>query len=335
MGNAASTIRVGLITTGFLAFFIGQAAHAEPSHWQYEWPKTDFSKTTVDYSEIRSGGPPKDGIPPIDDPVFEPASTIADLEPTEPVIGLTVGDETRAYPIRVLMWHEIVNDEIAGVPVSVTFCPLCNAAIVFDRRVNHGGKPLVLDFGTTGKLRKSDLVMWDKQTESWWQQFLGTAIVGDLTGVELEVLPARLESWAAFKARAGDAAKVLVPNDRSMRRYGANPYRSYDSLPMPFLYDGEVPDGIAPLARVVSLADKTEAWSLALIKREKEIHTPDGTVLTWTPGQASALDTEVIAEGKDVGNVVARKDGKDVPYFVDFAFAFHAFKPDAPIHKVE
>ena len=230
------------------------------------------------------------------------------------------------------MWHEIVNDTVGGVPVSVTFCPLCNAAIVFDRRIDGPNGPMTLDFGTTGKLRKSDLVMWDRQTESWWQQFLGEAIVGKLTGTSLSVLPSRLESWANFRARAGANAKVLVPNNPNLRRYGANPYRHYDSLPQPFLYNGETPGNVEALSRVVSLADKSEAWSLSLLRAKTTITASDGTVLTWTQGQSSALDSEIIAEGKDVGNVIAQKNGEDVPYFVDFAFAFHAFRPEAPIH---
>ena len=108
------------------------------------------------------GGPLKDGIPPIDDPVFEPLAAINNLVDTEPVVSVIVGDDARAYPLRVLMWYEIVNDTVGGVPVSVTFCPLCNAAVVFDRRLDD----LVLDFGTTGRLRNSDLVMYDRQTES-------------------------------------------------------------------------------------------------------------------------------------------------------------------------
>jgi hypothetical protein len=289
---------------------------------------TDFSKASIDLGEIKSGGPPKDGIPSIDDPVFKPVGEIDDIAPTEPVIGMIVNGDWKAYPLRILMFHEITNDVIGGVPVSVTFCPLCNAAIAFDRRVD--GK--VLDFGTTGRLRKSDLLMYDRQTESWWQQFMGEAVVGEMTGAVLNVLPARLESFESFKARAPADALVQVPNDPGMRPYGANPYDGYDGSAFPFLYDGEVPEGIKPLARVVALAGKTEAWALDLLRREGEITTSDGTVLRWTPGQNSALDTYRIDQGKDVGNVTATRDGEDVPYFVDFAFAFHAFRPNAPIH---
>ena len=297
---------------------------AEPADWQREWPKTDFGRHSVDYGEIISGGPGKDGIPSIDDPRFVSLAEVDDISATEPVIGLLVNAVARAYPLRVLIWHEIVNDVIGGVPVAVTYCPLCNAAIVFDRMIDGA----VLEFGTTGKLRHSDLIMYDRATESWWQQFLGEAIVGSMTGQQLEVLPARLESFSAFAARHPDG-EVLVPTHPQGRPYGANPYVGYDSSDFPFLFRGEVPDGIAPLARVVVVGDT--AWTLSLLRRRKRIDT--GTVvITWTPGQNSALDSARIDEGRDVGTVtVQERRGSvlvDIPYDVTFAFVFHAFKPE-------
>ncbi len=325
----AGAVLIGALWSGFdPPPLIGTAA-ANPSWWKLEWSRTDFSRSSVEFSEIMSGGPPKDGIPPIDDPKFKPVSEVTDLGDDEPVIGLVINGDKRGYPLRILMWHEIVNDVVGGVPVAVTFCPLCNAAVVFDRRVD--GR--ILEFGTTGKLRNSDLVMYDRETESWWQQFLGEAIVGAMTGKRLEFLPARIESYARFRDRAPDG-KVLVPSFFSMRRYGKNPYEGYDSLSQPFLYRGELPDGIAPLARVVTVGK--EAWALSLVRERKRITTGD-VVITWEPGQASALDTEIIAEGFDVGNVVVQRpkasgELEDIVYGVDFAFAFHAFYPDAPIH---
>ncbi|MEM7025582.1 MAG: DUF3179 domain-containing protein [Pseudomonadota bacterium] len=299
---------------------------ADPASWQSEWPDTDFSKHSVGFEEIFSGGPPKDGIPSIDSPVFVPLAE-ADLPDQEPVIGLTIGDDARAYPIRILIWHEIVNDVVGDVPVAVTFCPLCNTGIVFDRRVDGE----VLEFGTTGKLRNSDLVMYDRTTESWWQQFLGEAIVGELTGKQLAMVPARLESFAKFKERAPDG-QVQVPG-ASLRAYGRNPYVNYDSSPRPFLYTGEMPDEIAPLARVVRVGD--QAWSLDLLRNRGEILVDD-LRLTWEPGQTSALDASQIAESFDVGNVLVEEkagDGwQDAVYSVDFAFAFRAFYPDGMIH---
>jgi hypothetical protein len=306
-----------------------RGGEAPAPSWTAEWPRTDFSRTSVAFDEIRSGGPPKDGIPAIDDPRFVPVAAITDMAPTAPIISLVLGTEARAYPLSVMMWHEIVNDTIGGVPVAVTFCPLCNASIVFDRRLD--GR--ILDFGTTGKLRHSDLVMYDRQTESWWQQFLGEGIVGELTGRRLKRLPSRIESFARFAARHPKGS-VLVPGDPASRRYGSNPYAGYDSLKRPWLYSGDMPKGIAPLARVVSVGK--QAWSLDVLRQRKRIEAGD-LVLTWVPGQNSALDTSEIAAGWDVGNVVVqRRDGAgelhDVVHGIDFAFAFHAFHPDGRIH---
>ncbi|MEJ7803726.1 MAG: DUF3179 domain-containing (seleno)protein [Candidatus Limnocylindria bacterium] len=151
---------------------------------------TDFSRHEVALDEFLSGGPGKGGIPAIDDPEFAEIPSIDWLEDQEPVIMLGVDDEWRAYPIQILIWHEIVNDTIAGVPVTVTFCPLCHTAVTFDRTVDGQ----VLDFGVSGNLRHSDLVMYDRQTESWWQQATGRGIVGEFSGTALEFLPSQLVS---------------------------------------------------------------------------------------------------------------------------------------------
>lgn len=166
------------LTLSIMITFATSLAMASPASWVREGWKTDFSKSSVPFEEIISGGPPRDGIPSIDDPQFVKASDVTDIDAREPVIQFGLGDDIRAYPLRALTWHEIANDTVDGTPVAVTYCPLCNAAIVFDRRVQGS----VLEFGTTGKLRNSDLVMYDRQTESWWQQFTGDAIVGELTG---------------------------------------------------------------------------------------------------------------------------------------------------------
>ncbi len=231
--------------------------------------------------------------------------------------------------MQVLLWHEIVNDTVGGVPVAVTFCPLCNTTLVFDRRLD--GR--VFDFGTSGMLRNSDLVMYDRQTDSLWQQFLGEALVGEMTGSVLKLVPARVESFYQFRARAPDG-KVLIPNDRMARPYGNTPYKGYDSSRRPFLYQGKLPKKIAPLARVVRVG--AEAWSLELVQRSKRMETGGGLVIAWSPGQNSVMDQEVIARGADIGNVTVQRPGadglQDVPYSVDFAFAFHAFFPEGVIH---
>ena len=314
-----------------LLLVLANAAQASPESWKYAWPKTDFEQRSIEYSEIMSGGPPKDGIPSIDNPKFVPVAEMTDLAATEPVVGLVVNGDARAYPLRILTWHEIVNDVVGGVPVAVTYCPLCNSAVVYDRRVEGRAT----EFGTTGKLRNSDLVMYDRDTESWWQQFLGEGIVGARTGVRLTALPARLESWERFTKRHPDG-KVLVPENPWARSYGANPYVGYDSSRVPFLYNGDYPEGIKPMARVVAVGK--EAWALELLRQKGRIEA-GGLVLTWEPGQNSALDSRAISEGHDVGNVAVQRRGdgglEDIPYDVTFAFVFHAFQPDGTLHRAE
>lgn len=303
-------------------------ASANPDQWEREGWQTDFSQMSVESSEVLSGGPPKDGIPSIDDPQFVPIEEANDLDDREPVIGLAIEGDARAYPLRILTWHEIVNDMVGERPVIVTYCPLCNAALVFDRTV--GGEPV--EFGTTGKLRNSDLIMYDRATESWWQQFTGEAIAGERLGERLALVPSRLESWGEFKARHPEG-RVLVPNDPNFRNYGRNPYVGYDTAAAPFLYRGDLPTGIEPMERVVVLRNEDGVPGVVTLAhvRENGPIEMNGTRISWSAGQASALDTQSIAEGRDVGTIVAQRDGEDVPYDVTFAFVAHAFHPDVPI----
>ncbi|MGD9570899.1 MAG: DUF3179 domain-containing protein [Thermoleophilia bacterium] len=267
--------------------------------------ETDFTRHSVPLDEFISGGPPRDGIPPIDEPRFAPVGR-AGGDDREPVIAVEVGGEARAYPIRVLIWHEIVNDTIGGRAVAVTFCPLCNTSIVFDR--TWDGRPL--RFGTTGNLRLSDLVMWDDATESWWQQFSGEAVVGELTGERLERIPSQLISLAEFRERHPDGV-VLTEETGHDRPYGRNPYSGYDDVDSPaFLLRGRDPDGrLPPKERVVSVEDGTALAAVpfpALARRGVIDATVGTTPFTawWSAGTASALDAEAIVEGRDVGSAV-------------------------------
>jgi hypothetical protein len=304
------------------------AALANPDQWKRNgWGKTDFSQASVDFSEILSGGPPKDGIPSIDKPQFSAATGVDNIPGTEPVIRLEINGDLRAYPLRVMTWHEIVNDTVGGVPVAVTYCPLCNSAIVFERIVD--GRETT--FGTTGKLRNSDLVMYDRATESWWQQFTGEAIIGSQTGAALKMLPVRVVSFDEFRRESGEG-KVLMP-ELASRPYGNNPYDGYDgrSAPYPF-FTGKMPEGINPMARVIVVRDagKVMAVSLAMV-REKGSVSLDDIEISWSKGVNSALDTRQISKGRDVGAVRVRKGGDDMVHDITFAFAFHAFHPDIDI----
>ena len=306
-----------------LAVLFALPLAAEPAVWKQEWPDTDFSRSSAEsWAEIISGGPPRDGIPALSDPQMVPVAAKAGLSDREAVIAVEIdGAVPRAYPIRYLTWHEIVNDVVGGVPVAVTFCPLCNSALTFDRRAGGG----VLEFGVTGKLRHSDMIMYDRQTESWWQQAIGLAIVGDLTGTSLTQVPSWMEDWAGFRARNPDGLVMAEPD--WPRAYGRNPYAGYDLSRQPFLYGGAPPPhGIAPLARVVRVGER--AWPLQRLAKAGEIREA-GVTLAWRAGQASALEAETIGGGRDIGSVRVRDvQGRDLPHDVMFAFAFHAFWPD-------
>ncbi len=266
--------------------------------------KTNLEKRSIDLSELMSGGPPKDGIPAIDSPKFVGVSEATKwLNSNEPVISLKVGNEARAYPLQILMWHEIVNDDIKGQPVTVTFCPLCYTAIAFDRRLD--GK--VLDFGVSGMLRHSDMVMYDRQTESWWQQISGEALVGDLTGKTLSQLPSQIVSFGQF-TKAFPEGKVLSRETGHNRAYGSNPYRGYDDLTKtPRLFRGKPDERLRPMEKVIAieLDSISIAYPHTLTRKKRVLYDRIGKteiVIFHADGAASALDKEKISESKDAGS---------------------------------
>jgi hypothetical protein len=268
---------------------------------------TDFSRHTVSYSEVFSGGPPKDGIPAIDAPKFVSIAEANDwLGAQEPVVLVQAGDDARAYPLQILTWHEIVNDIVGGQPLTVTFCPLCNTAIAFERTLD--GR--VLDFGTTGRLRFSNLIMYDRQTESWWQQAGGDAIAGELAGRQLAFYPATIIAWDEFKSAHPDGM-VLSRATGFNRNYGSNPYVGYDDINgSPFLFRGATPGALPPMARVltVDLGDEAVAYPYDVLERAavvNDVIASRPVAVFWQPGVASALDSGSIAAGRDVGSAAA------------------------------
>jgi hypothetical protein len=278
---------------------------------------TDFSRRTVAWEEIISGGPPKDGIPAIDAPTFESVEAAATwLSERDPVILFAEGADVRAYPLAILIWHEIVNDTVGGRPVAVTFCPLCNASIVFDRTLGD----MVLDFGTTGKLRNSDLIMYDRQTESWWQQFTGQGIVGQFAGKQLAFLPSQVISFADFAAEFPDAPVLARPG--FSRSYGTNPYTNYDSSTRPFLFYGKLDNRLPATERIVGVvvAGAVKAYPFTAVTAAGAIHDELAgvpLVVLHKPGTASALDSRAISEGRDIGSVAVfdrRVDGRTLTF---------------------
>jgi hypothetical protein len=268
----------------------------------------EFPEPLVPLGEIISGGPPPDGIPPIEDPVFlDVADNLEILDPAEPVVALEINGDARAYPIRAMIWHEIVNDTVGGVPVSVTYCPLCNSAVTYRREVNG----VETTFGTSGRLFASALVMYDRATESLWTHFDGKAVVGVLTGAQLEAIGSPLMAWGDFVG-AYPEGKVLDWTETGFRRdYGRNPYEGYDDdTTQPFLFRGALDDRGLAKQRVVGIAlnDEAVAYDLDTLSVGEASATnivvaDEDLVIFWKAGQASALDEGILNEGRDVGSV--------------------------------
>ncbi|MEP4769850.1 MAG: DUF3179 domain-containing protein [Roseibium sp.] len=322
-----------IIVLAVLPVLISSQATANPEQWQRAGFTTDFSKSTVSFDSIFSGGPPKDGIPSIDNPSFVSAKSVTWLDDAEPVIQLELEGVAKAYPLQILIWHEIVNDNIGGRPVSVTYCPLCNSSIVFDRQFDG----TTLDFGTTGLLRNSDLVMYDRQSETWWQQFTGEGIVGTHSGRELKMIPSRVVSFAEFKHQHPDS-RVLARPSPARRDYGRNPYVGYDGRSAPYpLYQGDLPDNIEPMERVVIVNDGNQRLAATLnhVREQEQVALSETVFLKWTGEQASILDRSSTSQGRKIGTVEAirRNGASEEPLVHDLTFAFvvHAFHPDLPI----
>ncbi len=298
-------------------------------------PDPDFDYTTVDYdaepganalfgdrsnpifppplvpiADIVGGGPPPDGIPSIDFPEFVSVAETTFMESDgEPIVAVTVDGVTKGYPIRIMTWHEIVNDVFAtpsgDVPVTVTYCPLCNSALAYDRRVGDR----VLDFGTSGELYQSAMVMYDRQTQSLWSHFLGQGIVGHYAGLQLEFVPAQTLSWGAFKDSFPDAMVVDQAKTGHERSYGNNPYAGYDeetSGPFPGFVTQEIDDRLLDKERVIGIRDGQNAVALELdvLASVGVVAVTDNDwnyVAFFQDGLVSALDASSIKDGRQVG----------------------------------
>ena len=290
--------RLGLLLAGAIAlaalWWFGNSMMAGPtSGW-----KTDFSKSIIDLDQVVSGGVPRDGIPPIDNPRFQPVGSVYHLSDNSPVVAVNVAGDARAYPLEVLTRHEIVNDVVGEIPVAVTFCPLCNSALVYDRRVDGE----TLRFGVSGNLLNSDLIMWDDLSESWWQQLTGYAIVGEYSGRRLGFVTSQMISFAVFRERY-PLGKVL---QGPLGAYGRNPYAFYDSSAAPFLFRGALDDRLHPTERVLGaeVAEQPLAYSFPLLRRVRVVNDRVGDidiVVFWQAGAASALDQTDIDSSRDVG----------------------------------
>lgn len=271
---------------------------------------TDFSRTTIDYDELLIGIrslPIRDRITPIDNPDFDPAAGADHVADREPGLSLDIDGDARFYPLSILTSHEIVNDVVAGQPVAVTYCPLCNSAIVFDR-VFEGRE---LRFGVSGLLRNSDLVMWDNLTESLWQQLTGEGLIGEFAGSQLSLLPSAITSFGDFKRKYPEG-QVLGPDQGFGRSYGYNPYTGYSSRSTPFGFfdQNNLDDRFPALERVVNVTidDTAKAYPFSTIETARAANdTVAGIdiVILWGGDTADALDTTEIARAAGIGTGIA------------------------------
>ncbi len=267
-----------------------------------------FPEPLIDPGQVISGGPPPDGIPPIDDPVFIEVSENLELLPgSEPVVVVDINGDARAYPVRAMVWHEIVNDTVGGVPVAVTYCPLCNSAATYVRTING----VETTFGTSGRLFASALVMYDRATETLWTHYNGLAVIGVLTGIQLDEYPSPLMAWDQFRSIYPTGKVLDWTRTGFSRDYGRNPYVGYDDLEnTPFLFRGALDDRAAAMQRIVGIEylDNSAAIAIEVVSGGEGKATAvavgdEQLIVFWVAGQASALDDNEIAGGRDVGSV--------------------------------
>ena len=274
-----------------------------------DWP-TDWSRSSIDLGELQLGIPamdPRDAIPPLDDPVFETAPQAGQwLDDRAPGVLALAGGEARFYPLGILHRHEIVNDRIGGVPAAVTYCPLCNTALVFDRRLDGAE----IRLGVSGLLRHSDLVMWDDRTVSLWQQATGEGIVGDYQGVSLARLPSAIVSFGDF-ARSYPDGRSLSRDTGYGSGYETNPYVGYSSQPRPYgFFTGEPDPRFPALERVVgvSAGGEERAYPFSVISRAGAVNDAVGgepVAVFWGGETADALDRGSIADSRTIGTGAA------------------------------
>ena len=207
--------------------------------------ETDGVKHLIPLEKIRGGGPEKDGIPSIDNPIFAPVSDSDFISDSDTVLGLHINGEAKAYPLSILVWHEIVNDIVGGTPVAVTYCPLCYTNQVFERIIDGQ----VVEFGTSGKLYNSNLLMYDRLTDSYWSQALGLAVKGELSGYKLDLVPFDVITWGDWKLLHPDTV-VLTTDTGFIRPYDVDPYGNYYTEPR-IMFPVEHRDDRLPLKEII------------------------------------------------------------------------------------
>ena len=272
--------------------------------------QTDMNKHSIDVEKILDGGPGKDGIPALDQPAFTKIAA-ADSSITDDVDGIlvTVGKTSRFYPYNIIVWHEVVNDVIEGKHLVVTFCPLCGSAIVYEAEVD--GKPEI--FGVSGKLYESNLLMYDKATESLWSQVQGDAVVGDKTGAKLALYPSQVLPFKAIREKYPNA-QILSVETGYRRSYSVYPYGNYDNTD-DILFPVSVTDTRLPAKEIMHVVNFNE-------------HSIAFKVKDLKPGVVAVVDVlgkTVSARLLDGEIRVTTQEGKELPSYTSmwFAWAVH------------
>lgn len=312
-----------LICTPFISI---KAQLKNPRSIPYEW-KTDTLNKTVALSEITVAVPRKT-FPTIDFPNFiDKTEGLVAFFKHEPVISVFINGKAKAYPLNMLTMHEISNDSLGGIPILPTYCPLCNSSMVYDRRLTHNGKEYLLEFEVSGMLRNSDMVMADKQTETWWQQLIGVGLVGELAGAELNVIPSMVISVQDFFERYPNG-KILSPNTRTNAQsmYGKNPYVNYDNktnLPYDSFFNLDKLDTrLLPMERIIDVEGTNgyKIYPFSIIAKKgvvNDVYDGKKIVIFYKEGTVSILDKKDISKSKNIGSATVFSsilDGKSLTF---------------------
>ena len=323
---------------------------------ELEIMETNGIKHIIPLDKIKSGGPPKDGIPSIDNPVFAKAEDSQFMSDSDTVIGLEIDGDAKAYPLFILVWHEIVNDKVGGIPVSVTYCPLCYTNQVFERVVNEQE----VEFGTSGKLYNSNLLMYDRLTESYWSQALGIAVKGELTGYQLNLIPFDVITWGDWKKLYPDTL-VLTTDTGHIRSYATDPYGDYYTEPRIIFPVDHNDDRIHPKEIIIGFSHENihkaykqnDIESLVVINdsignlpvlltslfsensRAFE-RTVDGQVLDFQFIDGKIIDVQTKSEwnydGLSISGINEGKQLKRMPIEPGFWFEWVAFHPETLVY---
>jgi len=329
---------------------------SESNEPTYTMMETNGQKHIIPLDKIRGGGPPKDGIPSIDNPVFTDISGSNFMSDSDIVIGLEINGDAKAYPLFILVWHEIVNDKVGETPVSVTYCPLCYTSQVFERILD--GREV--EFGTSGKLYNSNLLMYDRLTESYWSQSLGMAVTGPLSGSQLKTIPFDLITWGDWKRLHSDTL-VLTTDTGHIRSYATDPYGNYYSEPRIMFPVENSDDRMHPKEIIIGFNedDIYKAYKQDDIESDKAINdfvgltpivlisehdqnsrifqrTVDGKLLRFLYDDGMLVDSETKSmwtyDGMAISGPMAGSILQRMPIHPGFWFEWVAFHPDTIVY---